>query len=131
MSTTTKASADWVGSTRTKLLAWWLPHAALVAGGAGRCAGSNSHLDGRPRLDGRGMHPQCAALRTDALPVHRAVLSLYDYSGALARAGCRSGRPIRMACSRRLHYPRQQNDMVGDGALAGKVLVDIRIGLIP
>src|SRR5580700_9431061 len=32
MSTTTKASADWVGSTRTKLLAWWLPHAALVAG---------------------------------------------------------------------------------------------------
>jgi hypothetical protein len=32
MSTTTNASADWVGSTRTKLLAWWLPHAALVAG---------------------------------------------------------------------------------------------------
>jgi hypothetical protein len=32
MSTTTEASADWVGSTRTKLLAWWLPHAALVAG---------------------------------------------------------------------------------------------------
>jgi hypothetical protein len=32
MGTTTKASADWVGSTRTKLLAWWLPHAALVAG---------------------------------------------------------------------------------------------------
>jgi hypothetical protein len=33
-----------------------------------------------------------------------------------------------MAGSRRLHYPRQQNDMVGDGARAGKVLVDIRIG---
>jgi hypothetical protein len=32
MSTTTNASADWVGSTRTKLLAWWLPHAALLAG---------------------------------------------------------------------------------------------------
>jgi hypothetical protein len=32
MSTTTNASADWVGSTRTKLLAWWLPHATLVAG---------------------------------------------------------------------------------------------------
>jgi hypothetical protein len=32
MRTTTNASADWVGSTRTKLLAWWLPHAALVAG---------------------------------------------------------------------------------------------------
>ncbi len=32
MSSTTNASADWVGSTRTKLLAWWLPHAALVAG---------------------------------------------------------------------------------------------------
>lgn len=32
MSTTTNASADWVGSTRTKLLAWWLPHAALGAG---------------------------------------------------------------------------------------------------
>jgi hypothetical protein len=32
MSTTTNVSADWVGSTRTKLLAWWLPHAALVAG---------------------------------------------------------------------------------------------------
>jgi hypothetical protein len=96
--------------------------------GAGRCAGSNSHLDRRPRLDGRGMHSQCAALRTDALPVHRAVLSLYDYSGALARAGCRSGRPIWMTGSRSLHYPRQQNDMVGDGARAGKVLVDIRIG---
>ena len=32
MRTTTNASADWVGGTRTKLLAWWLPHAALVAG---------------------------------------------------------------------------------------------------
>jgi hypothetical protein len=32
MGTTTNASADWVGSTRTKLLASWLPHAALVAG---------------------------------------------------------------------------------------------------
>jgi len=32
MRTTTNASADWVGSTRTKLLAWGLPHAALVAG---------------------------------------------------------------------------------------------------
>lgn len=32
MSTTTNVSADWVGSTRTKLLAWGLPHAALVAG---------------------------------------------------------------------------------------------------
>jgi hypothetical protein len=32
MSTAPNASADWVGSTRTKLLAWWLPHAALVAG---------------------------------------------------------------------------------------------------
>jgi hypothetical protein len=32
MSTTTKASADWVGSTRTKLSAWWIPRAALVAG---------------------------------------------------------------------------------------------------
>jgi hypothetical protein len=32
MSTTTNASADWVGSTRMKLLAWWLPNAALVAG---------------------------------------------------------------------------------------------------
>ena len=126
MSITTNASADLVGRTRTKLLAWWLPHAALVAGllVVGRGAGSNGHLDRRPRLDGRGMHPQCAALRTDALPVHRAVLSLYDYSGALARAGCRSGRPIRMASPRRLHYPRRQNDMVGDGARAGKVLVD-------
>jgi hypothetical protein len=93
---------------------------------AGRGAGSNGHLDRRPRLDGRCMHPQCAALRSNALPVHRAVLSLYDYSGARARAGCRSGRPIWMAGSRRLHYPRQQNDMVGDGARAGKVLVDSR-----
>jgi hypothetical protein len=65
-----------------------------------------------------------AALRTDALPVHRAVLSRYDCSGARARAGCRSGRPIRMAGSRRLHYPRQQDDMVGDGARAEEVLVD-------
>jgi hypothetical protein len=32
MSTNTNASADWVGGTRTKLLAWWLPQAALVAG---------------------------------------------------------------------------------------------------
>ncbi|MGH7878923.1 MAG: hypothetical protein ACREQD_05445 [Candidatus Binataceae bacterium] len=32
MSTNTNASADWVGGTRTKLLAWWLPHAELVAG---------------------------------------------------------------------------------------------------
>jgi hypothetical protein len=32
MRTTTNASADWIGSTRAKLLAWWLPHAALVAG---------------------------------------------------------------------------------------------------
>jgi hypothetical protein len=31
MSTTTNASADWVGSTRTKVLAWWLPQAAIVA----------------------------------------------------------------------------------------------------
>jgi|GEM_PF-7088459 len=28
------------------------------------------------------MHPQYAALRTDALPVHRALLSRYDYSGS-------------------------------------------------
>ena len=93
---------------------------------AGRGAGSNGHLDRRPRLDGRGMHPQCAALRTDALPVHRAVLSRYDYSSARARAGGRFGLPIRMAGSRRLHYPGQQNDMVGDGARAGEVLVDSR-----
>jgi hypothetical protein len=32
MSTNTNASADWVGGTRTKRLAWWLPQAALVAG---------------------------------------------------------------------------------------------------
>jgi hypothetical protein len=32
MRTTTNASADWVGGTRTKLLAWGLPHATLVAG---------------------------------------------------------------------------------------------------
>jgi hypothetical protein len=32
MSTNTNASADWVGGTRTKLVAWWLPQAALVAG---------------------------------------------------------------------------------------------------
>jgi hypothetical protein len=92
--------------------------------GAGRCAGSNGHLDRRPRLDGRGMHPQCAALRTDALPVHRAVVSRYDYSGARARAGGRSGGPIWMAGTRCLHHPRQQNDMVGDGARAGEVLLD-------
>jgi hypothetical protein len=32
MSTNTSSSADWVGSTRTMLLAWGLPHTALVAG---------------------------------------------------------------------------------------------------
>ncbi|MGH6848818.1 MAG: hypothetical protein ACREC0_15705 [Methylocella sp.] len=32
MSANTNASADWVGGKRTKLLAWWLPHAALIAG---------------------------------------------------------------------------------------------------
>lgn len=32
MNTITRFSADWVGSVRTNLLAWWLPHAALVAG---------------------------------------------------------------------------------------------------
>jgi len=32
MSANTNASPDWVGGTRTKLLAWGLPHAALVAG---------------------------------------------------------------------------------------------------
>ena len=32
MGTNTNFSADWVGGTRTKLVAWWLPHAALVAG---------------------------------------------------------------------------------------------------
>src|ERR1700724_3955706 len=32
MSTTTNVSADWVGSTRAKLVAWGLPHAALLAG---------------------------------------------------------------------------------------------------
>jgi hypothetical protein len=32
MSTNTNATADWVGDTRTKLVAWWLPQAALVAG---------------------------------------------------------------------------------------------------
>jgi hypothetical protein len=26
------SSKDWVGSTRTSLVAWWLPHAAIVAG---------------------------------------------------------------------------------------------------
>jgi hypothetical protein len=31
-----------------------------------------------------------------------------------------------MAGSRRLHYPRQQNDMVGDGARTGEVVVDSR-----
>jgi hypothetical protein len=69
-----------------------------------RGAGSNGDLDRRHRLDGCGMHPQCAALRTHALPVHGAVLSRYDCSGARARIGCRSGRPIRMAGSRRLHH---------------------------
>ncbi len=32
MSANTNVSADWVGSARTNLLAWWLPHAAIVAG---------------------------------------------------------------------------------------------------
>jgi hypothetical protein len=32
MSTNTNATADWVGGTRTKLVAWCLPQAALVAG---------------------------------------------------------------------------------------------------
>ncbi len=30
MSTPANSSADWVGSARTNLLAWWLPHAAIV-----------------------------------------------------------------------------------------------------
>lgn len=32
MNAIARSSADWVGSVRTNLLAWWLPHAALVAG---------------------------------------------------------------------------------------------------
>ena len=32
MNAVTYSSEDWVGSTRANLLAWWLPHAAIVAG---------------------------------------------------------------------------------------------------
>src|SRR6266478_1796895 len=32
MSITTESSKDWLASARTNLLAWWLPHAAIVAG---------------------------------------------------------------------------------------------------
>ncbi len=27
-----QSSADWVGNVRANLLAWWLPHAAIIAG---------------------------------------------------------------------------------------------------
>ena len=29
---TVQTSRDWLGSTRTSLLAWWIPHAAIFAG---------------------------------------------------------------------------------------------------
>lgn len=32
MSITTESSKDWLASARTNLLAWWLPHGALIAG---------------------------------------------------------------------------------------------------
>jgi hypothetical protein len=109
MSTNTNASVDWVGGTRTKLLAWWLPHAALVAGLLAVVPARTAIWIRRPRLDGRGVHPQCAALRPDAVPFHRAVLTGYDCSGVRARALYRSGRAIRMAGPRCLHYPRRQS----------------------
>ena len=32
MSITTNPSTDWLASARTNLMAWWLPHAAVVTG---------------------------------------------------------------------------------------------------
>ena len=79
MSTTTNASADWVGSTRMKLLAWWLPNAALVAGLL--LVVPARMVIWIAALAWMGVACILNARWDGALPVHRAVLSRYDYSG--------------------------------------------------
>ena len=47
-------------------------------------ADSNLHLDRCAHLDGNGVHIECKAVRTHALPLHRAILSCNDRTGPRA-----------------------------------------------
>ena len=80
---TTQASRDWLAGTSSNLIAWWIPHATLLAGLFVPNSDSSRHLDRGSALDGRGVHSQREALWPHALPLHRALLSCDDLAGRL------------------------------------------------
>jgi hypothetical protein len=115
-----KAAADWLGSVRTNVMAWWLPTCAMLAGlfvatpaviwiGALAWMGTACILNAR--------------LRADALSIYGTVLSRHDSSGVRVWRGHRPVRLLRMACARSRHSSRKQGHLVGDGARMGEVLL--------
>ena len=89
---------------------------------------SRSHLDLGSALDGDGVHSECAPLWPHALPVHRAILSRDDRACAcpwLYVVG-----HLRVDYVGGDHRRRKQNDLVGDRAGMGQILVSNGILLI-
>ena len=89
-----------------------------------RCnAGTYGELDRCASVDGDSLHPECPALRANALSIYGTVLSRHDSSGARVWRGHRPVRLLRMACARSRHSSRKQGHLVGDGACMGEVLL--------
>ncbi len=84
---------------------------------------SNCRLDMRARLDGNRVHLERKAVRTHALPVHRAVLSCGNCACSRARyrhPPCRRARVVSIGSN---HSAGSQAHLVGDRAVLGKILV--------
>ena len=125
--TTTEASRDWLASTSSNLLAWWLPHAALLVGlfvpipvrvviwtvallWMGTACILNVRRCGRTHCRYTGPYYLAMIVPVLALASFRQVFT--------------SG--LRWECHRR----RKQTDMVGDRARMGQILVGNGILLI-
>jgi hypothetical protein len=79
-----RTGSDWLGSTRTNAVAWWLPKAAILAGVLMSVAARTAIWLIALILDGNSVHFECTAVRTHTLSVYGAVLPGNDHSGARA-----------------------------------------------
>ncbi len=87
--------------------------------------GSSHRVDTWAALDGLSLHAQCAALRTDPLPLHRAVLSRDELAGSCPGCGTPVHWNLRVDRLGLRHCRREQAYLVGDRTRVGQILVNV------
>ena len=113
-----QSSRDWLRNPRTNLLAWWLPQAVIVAGLFVPVA-ARATLWSCADLDGDRLHPECQAMRSHPLPLHRPILSHDDSTNVWAKLRLPVRGPAWLANIGAPYLARKQGPVVGDRAGMG------------